>query len=250
VSPLEAVVIGAVGVFAGAMNAIVGSGTLVTFPVLLALGYPPVVANISNGLGLVPGSVSGAIGYRRELTGQRGRLLRLGAVTAVGASGGALLLLVLPADAFEAIVPALILLALVLVLLQPWLARKLVKRERRHEHGGPVLLLGVLAVGVYGGYFGASQGVLNLALMGIMLDEQLHRLNAAKNVLTATANLVSGVVFVFVADVAWAVVILLAAGSVVGGLLGVRMGRRLRPVWLRGLIVAVGVVAIVQLLIS
>ena len=250
-TPLEAAIVGLVGVFAGAMNAVVGSGTLVTFPVLLAIGYPPVVANISNGLGLVPGSVSGAFGYRRELTGQRNRLLRLGSVTAAGAVGGALLLLVLPAVAFEAIVPALILLALVLVLLQPWLARKLAEREReRHEHGGPVLMLGVLAVGVYGGYFGASQGVLNLALMGIMLDEDLQRLNAAKNVLTATANLVSGLVFVFAADVAWPVVVLLAIGSTVGGQLGARAGRRLRPAWLRGLIVAVGLIAIVQLLVS
>jgi uncharacterized protein len=247
VTPLDGGIVGLVGVLAGAMNTVVGSGSLVTFPVLLAVGYPPVVANISNGLGLVPGSVSGAIGYRRELYGQRDRLLLLGSLTAVGAVAGALLLLVLPAGAFEAVVPALILLALVLVLLQPWLARKLAKRERRHEHGGPVLSLGVLVVGVYGGYFGASQGVLNLALMGILLDEQLHRLNAAKNVLTATANLVSGLVFVFVADVAWPVVALLAAGSVVGGLLGARYGRRLRPAWLRGLIVAVGVIAIVQL---
>lgn len=249
-TPLEAAIVGLVGVFAGAMNAVVGSGTLVSFPVLLAIGYPPVVANVSNGLGLVPGSVSGAIGYRRELTGQRNRLLRLGGVTAAGAVGGAMLLLVLPPGAFEAIVPALILLALVLVLLQPWLARRLAERERRHEHGGPVLTLGVLAVGVYGGYFGASQGVLNLALMGIMLDEDLQRLNAAKNVLTATANLVSGLVFVFAADVAWPVVILLAAGSMVGGQLGARAGRRLRPAWLRALIVAVGLIAMVQLLVS
>jgi len=250
VTPLEATIVAAVGVFAGGMNAVVGSGTLVTFPVLLAIGYPPVVANISNGLGLVPGSVSGAVGYRRELTGQRNRLLRFGAVTAAGAVGGALLLLALPADTFEAVVPALILLALVLVLVQPWLARRLAERTDRHEHGGPVLLLGILCVGVYGGYFGASQGVMNLALMGIMLDEDLQRLNAAKNVLTAAANLVSGLVFVFVADVAWPVVLLLAAGSVVGGQLGAKVGRRLRPGWLRALIVTVGVIAIVQLLMS
>ena len=249
-TPLEATIVAAVGVFAGGMNAVVGSGTLVTFPVLLAIGYPPVVANISNGLGLVPGSVSGAVGYRRELTGQRNRLLRFGAVTAAGAVGGALLLLALPADTFEAVVPALILLALVLVLVQPWLARRLAERTDRHEHGGPVLLLGILCVGVYGGYFGASQGVMNLALMGIMLDEDLQRLNAAKNVLTAAANLVSGLVFVFVADVAWPVVLLLAAGSVVGGQLGAKVGRRLRPGWLRALIVTVGVIAIVQLLMS
>jgi uncharacterized protein len=250
VTPLEGLLVALAGLVAGGMNAVVGSGTLVTFPVLLAIGYPPVIANISNGLGLVPGSVSGAIGYRRELAGQGRRVLVLAAVTGVGAVGGALLLLVLPAGAFEAVVPALIALALVLVLLQPWLARRLTERTEHREHGGPVLQLGVLGVGVYGGYFGASQGVLNLALMGIMLKDDLHRLNAAKNVLTATANLVSGVVFVFVADVAWPVVGLLALGSAVGGQFGARVGRRLRPGWLRGLIVAVGLVAMVQLLIS
>ncbi|MCT2588300.1 sulfite exporter TauE/SafE family protein [Actinophytocola gossypii] len=249
-TPLEGVLVAVVGVVAGGMNAVVGSGTLVTFPVLLAIGYPPVIANVSNGIGLVPGSVSGAVGYRRELAGQRGRLLRLGAMSALGAVAGALVLLVLPPGAFELIVPWLILLALVLVLIQPWLARRLAARTVRHEHGGPVLMLGVLTVGVYGGYFGASQGVLNLALMGIMLDEDLQRLNAAKNVLTATANLVAGLVFVFVADVAWPVVLLLAAGSMIGGHLGASMGRRLRPLWLRILIVVVGVVAIVQILVS
>ena len=239
----------AAGVFAGGINTVVGSGTLLTFPVLLAFGYSPVVANISNGLGLVPGSVSGAFGYRRELAGQRTRLLRLGAVTAAGAVVGAVLLLVLPPGAFETIVPVLILLAVVLVILQPWIARMLASRQiHRHEHGGPVLLLGIFCTAVYGGYFGAAQGVLALALMGIMLDEDLHRLNAVKNVLTATANLVSGLVFVFVADVAWLVVLLLAVGSVVGGQIGARYGRRLRPTWLRALVVVVGLAAIVQLL--
>lgn len=249
-TPLEGFVIAGVGVIAGGMNAVVGSGTLVTFPVLLALGYPPIIATVSNGLGLVPGSISGAIGYRRELAGQRERLTRLGAVTAVGAVGGALLLLVLPPGVFEAVVPALILLALVLVLLQPWLARKLAERTERREHGGPALLVGIFCVGIYGGYFGASQGVINLALMGILLDEQLQRLNAAKNVLTATAYLAAGTVFAFVADVDWVVVALLAAGSMVGGQIGAKVGRRLRPVWLRALIVVVGVVAIIQLLTS
>jgi uncharacterized protein len=250
VTPLEAFVIAGVGVIAGGMNAVVGSGTLVTFPVLLALGYPPIIATVSNGLGLVPGSVGGAIGYRRELTGQRDRLVRLGAVTAVGAVGGALLLLILPSAVFEAVVPALILLALVLVLIQPWLARKLAERKERPANGGPGLLVGIFCVGIYGGYFGASQGVINLGLMGILLDEELQRLNAAKNVLTATAYLAAGIVFAFVADVDWVVVALLAAGSLVGGQIGGRIGRRLRPVWLRALIVVVGVVAIIQLLTS
>ncbi len=249
-TPLEGVVVTVAGVVAGTMNTAVGSGTLVTFPVLLAVGYPPVVANVSNGIGLLPGSVSGAFGYRRELAGQRARALRLAAVTAVGSLIGAVLLLVLPPGAFETFVPVLILLAVVLVVLQPRIARRLAARPSRPEHGGPWLLLGVFATGIYGGYFGAAQGVITLALMGITIDEHLQRLNAVKNVLTATAYLVSGVVFVFVADVAWLAVVLLAAGSVLGGQIGARYARRLRPVWLRGLIVLVGVAAIVQLLVG
>ncbi len=247
---LEIAVVVAAGLFAGGINSVVGSGTLVTFPVLLALGYPPVVANVSNSLGLVPGSVGGAVGYRRELKGQTGRLLRFGAVTAAGAVVGALLLLVLPPGAFEAVVPVLIVVALVLVVLQPFIARKLAERSPdRHPHGGVPLLIGVFFVGMYGGYFGAAQGVIMLALMGILVDDSLQRLNGVKNVTTALANLVSGVVFVFAAEVDWGVVGLLAGGSIVGGLIGARIGRRLRPIWLRAAIVVVGTVAIVQLLI-
>jgi uncharacterized membrane protein YfcA len=251
VTTLEITVVVLAGLLAGGINTVVGSGTLITFPVLLAIGYPPVVANVSNSLGLVPGSVTGAIGYRRELKGQGKRILRFGTVTAVGAVGGALLLLVLPEAAFEAVVPALIVVALVLVVLQPFIARKLAARQTdRHPHGGIPLLVGVFAVGVYGGYFGAAQGVILIALMGIALDETLQRLNAVKNVTTALANLVSGLVFVFVADVDWLVVGLLAGGSIIGGVVGARIGRRLRPFWLRAAIVVVGTVAIVRLMVT
>lgn len=246
---LETGIVVLAGVVAGGMNTVVGSGTLVTFPVLLALGYPPVVANVSNSLGLVPGSVTGAIGYRRELAGQRGRLLRFGSVTVVGAAVGALLLLELPPDSFEAVLPVLILVALVLVVVQPWLARRLAERKPdRHVHGGLPLLIGVFCTAIYGGYFGASQGVVLVALMGIMMSESLQRLNAVKNVFVAIANLVSGIVFVFIADVDWQVVGLLAGGSILGGLIGAKIGRRLSPSWLRAAIVVVGLVAVGQLI--
>jgi uncharacterized protein len=249
VTPGGAVAVVLAGTFAGGINAVVGSGTLVTFPVLLAVGYPPVVANVSNSIGLVPGSVTGAIGYRRELTGQVVRLLRLGTASLLGGVTGAILLLVLPPSAFEKIVPALIVLALILVVLQPWLSRKLAAiHEQRHPHGGFPLVLAIFGTGVYGGYFGAAQGVLLLALMGILMDETMQRINAVKNVLAAVVNLTAGIVFVFVADVDWRVVLLLAAGSIVGGLLGARIGRRLPAAVLRGVIVVVGVAAIVQLL--
>ena len=246
---LEALAVLGAGLFAGTINTVVGSGTLLTFPVLLAVGYAPVTANVSNSLGLEAGAYSGAIGYRAELRGQRGRVLRLGAATSAGALVGAALLLALPDRAFEAIVPAIIALALVLVILQPRIARRLEERRAARPHGGPGVAAAVAGVGVYGGYFGAAQGVLLLAVLGSGLRDDLQRVNALKNVLAATANLVSGLVFVFAADVAWEVVGLLAAGSIVGGQLGARYGRRLPAGALRALIVAVGIAAIVGLLV-
>ena len=201
----EVVAIGLAGLAAGAINTVVGSGTLITFPVLLAFGYAPVTANVSNTIGLVPGSVSGAIGYRRELEGQRRRMLRLGTASLLGGTTGAVLLLVLPASAFKAIVPVFIAIALVLVVLQPRLNRMLAERQvSRESEGGLWTSLGVYATGVYGGYFGAAQGILLIGFLGVVLPQDLQRTNALKNVLTAIVNGVAGVYFVFAADVAWA----------------------------------------------
>jgi uncharacterized membrane protein YfcA len=258
VHPLQAVAVAAAGVVAGVINTVVGSGTLLTFPVLLAVGYPPITANVSNGLGLVPGSLFGAIGYRAELRGQGARVRKLGVASTIGGVAGAVLLLVLPPGAFNAIVPVLIAIALVLVVLQPWLAKQLAARRAANgtdadtERQGDswLMWLGILATGVYGGYFGAAQGVLLLGLMGVVLTESLQRVNAIKNVLAMLANLSSGIVFAFVAHVSWLAVLLIAAGSAVGGVLGARIGRKLPPVVLRGLIVVIGVAAMVKLLIS
>ncbi|WP_411074402.1 sulfite exporter TauE/SafE family protein [Streptomyces sp. cmx-4-7] len=248
----EALAVFAAGIGAGTINTIVGSGTLITFPVLLATGLPPITANVSNALGLVPGSVSGAIGYRRELKGQRKRILRLGAAALVGGLIGAILLLALPSDAFDAIVPVLIGLALVLVLLQPRIAAAVQRRRERtgseaHPDGGPALLVGLLLASVYGGYFGAAQGVLYLSLMGLLLHDDLQRVNAVKNILGALVNGVAAVFFLFVADFDWTAVLLIAVGSTIGGQLGAKVGRRLSPTVLRGVIITVGVVAILQL---
>jgi uncharacterized membrane protein YfcA len=249
VSLPECLLVLVAGAFAGTINTVVGSGTLVTFPVLLAVGYSPVVANVSNTLGLVPGSVSGAIGYREELAGQRTRVLTLGSASVLGGIVGAILLLSLPPDAFEAIVPVLIALALILVIVQPRLSRMLAeRRERVRPHGGPLLWTGVFGTGIYGGYFGAAQGVILLALTGIAIPEDLQRLNALKNVLAALVNGVAAVIFIFFASVAWLPAVLLAVGSAAGGQLGAKVGRRLSPPVLRGLIVVVGIAAIVQLL--
>jgi uncharacterized protein len=247
----QAVAVALAGLAAGTINTVVGSGTLVTFPMLLAVGYPPVLANVSNTVGLVPGSVSGAIGYRAELRGQRPRLLRLGTASAAGAVLGATALLVLPADAFHAVVPVLIALACVLVVVQPRLSVALARRGRSGtEHGGPGLYLAVLGTGVYGGYFGAAQGVLLIAVMGLLLDETLQRVNAAKNVLAGLVNAVAAVVFIAVTDVAWEAAGLIALGSVVGGQVGAYFGRRVPPPVLRGIVVAVGVVAIIEIVLD
>ncbi|MGZ4456297.1 MAG: sulfite exporter TauE/SafE family protein [Oryzihumus sp.] len=253
-SPLDAVAILLAGLAAGTINTVVGSGTLITFPTLLAFGIPPVTANVSNTIGLVPGSVSGAVGYRRELAGQRGRVLRLAVGSLVGGVVGGLLLLSLPAGAFAAIVPALILLGLVLVVLQPrisaWVARRHEAAGGLPEHGAWWVWPAVLLTGVYGGYFGAAQGVLLMAVLGIGIDETLQRLNAVKNVLAAIVNGVAGLLFVLVADVDWRVVALIGVGSVVGGQLGATVGRRLPPVALRAFIVVVGVAALLSFVLG
>lgn len=246
-SLLDASLVILAGLAAGTINTVVGSGSLVTFPTLLWVGLPPVVANVSNTVGLVPGAVSGAWGYRRELSGQRARLLRLSTGTLTGAATGATLLLVLPPGVFAAVVPALILLACALVVLQPWLVRRLADRPRR-DHGGPLVWVFVFATGMYGGYFGAAQGVLLIAVLALGLDETLQRVNAAKNVLAGLANLVGGIIFILVADVNWAAAGLVALGAIVGGFTGARIARMLPPSALRAVVVAIGVVAIVTLL--
>jgi uncharacterized membrane protein YfcA len=249
VSFLQAVGVLLAGMAAGTINTVVGSGTLVTFPVLLAVGYPPVTANVSNSIGLVPGSLSGAWGYRRELAGQGKRILTLGSASLLGGITGAILLLALPASYFKAIVPVFIVIALVLIVLQPRLSARLAsRRAEAPPHGGPWTLGAVYGTGVYGGYFGAAQGILLISVLGLSLPDDLQRVNALKNVLAAIVNGVAGVVFVFSAHVAWLPAGLIAVGSVAGGQIGATFGRRLPPIALRAIIVAVGVVAIVRLL--
>ena len=247
-STSQAVAIAAAGVGAGTINTVVGSGTLLTFPVLLGFGYPPVTANVSNTVGLVPGGLSGTHGYRRELTGQRRRAVVLGSVSLSGAIAGAILLLALPASAFKTIVPVFIACALVLVVAQPWLTTRLeARRSRRRPHGGPWTFAALFATGAYGGYFGAAQGILLLAVLGLSLTETLQRVNALKNVLATVTNLAAAFVFIVAAPVDWGVALLIALGSTLGGQLGARIGRRLPPAALRALIVVVGIAAIVKL---
>lgn len=274
-SPLEIAAILIAGVGAGTINAVVGSGTLITFPTLLALGVPPVTANMSNSLGLVPGSVAGAVGYRRELAGQRGRILRLLVWSTSGGVLGAILLLVLPPGAFEAVVPALILLGVTLVILQPRLSAMVTARAERRGSADPSgsappepgaagigawwVPIAVFGTGVYGGYFGAAQGVILMGILGIGVSDALQRLNGVKNVLVAVVNGVAGLIFVVVAelgvfgieaDVDWLLVGVIAVGAVIGGFLGAAVGRKLPAMALRAIIVTVGLVAVAVIVLK
>ncbi len=249
------------GVGAGTINTVVGSGSLITFPTLVALGYSPLIANVSNNIGLVPGSLSGAYGYRRELVGQQRRMKTLIPASAAGALAGSTLLLLLPSDVFDGVVIVLIVVALTLVVLQPTIAKRLTARRlaraqaadrdgdvRVHRDVTPALFAVVAAAGIYGGFFGAAQGIILIATLGIFIDDTLQRLNGCKNVLALTVNTVASVVFVLSTDVDWAVVGVIALGSTIGGQIGAKVGRRFDPRILRGVIVMVGLSALVRLL--
>lgn len=240
------------GVAAGTINTIVGSGTLITFPTLLAFGFPAVSANVSNSIGLVAGGVSGSWGYRRELVGAGRTVWRLVPMSFLGALTGALLLIVLPPGWFSTIVPALIFVGVVLVVVGPWLQRRAASARTDRESLGRLvaLMVGIYASGVYGGYFGAAQGVLLVGLMSILMTDPLQRINGIKNVLSLIVNAVAALTFIVVArdDIDWRVVGLIALGSLIGGVIGASVGRRLAPWVLRAVIVVIGVVAIVQLL--
>lgn len=254
----EIIVILVAGLGAGAINAVVGSGTLITFPTLVAFGYPPVVATMSNAVGLVAGSVSGTWGYRRELKGQWPRLKWQMPASFVGALGGAWLLLHLPETVFAAVVPVLLIAALVLVVVQPriqaWARARSEAAGKAADHVGRVrmilLTLGTLLVGVYGGYFTAAQGILLIGVMGILLPESVQRMNAAKKLLSLIVNVVAAVTYTIVAfdRISWAAAGLIAAGSLVGGSIGARFGRKLSPWALRAVIVVIGSIGLWRLL--
>ncbi|WP_082693728.1 sulfite exporter TauE/SafE family protein [Mycobacterium lehmannii] len=252
------VLIALAGLGAGAINTLVGSGTLITFPTLVALGYPPVTSTMSNAIGLVAGGVSGTWGYRRELRGQWHRLRWQIPASFVGAALGAWLLLNLPETVFEQVVPVLLIAALVLVVVGPRIQSYARARAeaagQSAEHVSRLQLASVVfatfAVGVYGGYFTAAQGILLIAAMGALLPEDMQRMNAAKNLLSLVVNIVAAVAYTLVAfdRISWVAAGLIAAGSLVGGFLGARYGRRLSPNALRAVIVVVGIIGLYRLL--
>jgi uncharacterized membrane protein YfcA len=247
VDAIEAIALVAAGAGAGAVNAVAGGGSLVSFPALLAVGYAPVAANVTNQVGLVPGYLGGSHGYRAELAGQRGRARSLGVAVGLGAAAGSALLLLAPAGSFRAIVPYLVLLACALLALQPALMRA--AGRHRAPHPGTALHLGTFAAGVYGGYFGGALGIVLLALLGALLEDGLQRLNALKGMLSLLAGLVGAVVFAVFGPVAWGAAALVAGGSLIGGRAGASLARRLHPSALRWGIVTYGVAAAVVLLV-
>jgi uncharacterized membrane protein YfcA len=254
---MDHLVVVAAGLGAGFVMSSIGVASLVSFPVLVALGLPPVVANASNTVGLIPAGLSGSFGYRRELAAHPQVTRVVVATGALGSIAGAFLLLGLPAGIFEVVVPWLILFACLLVGLQPWIAARLAARRTRRagprrprtRAGRGVAGLTALA-GVYGGYFGAGQGVVVVAILALGLDLELAVVNALKTLAVLAANVVAGTVFVLVADLDWTVVALLGLGSVVGGYAGSRVGRRLPPALFRALVVTAGVVASVTMLLG
>lgn len=238
------------GTAAGTINTVVGSGSLVTFPALMAVGLPPLLANITNNIGVLPGNISGALAYRRELRGNGGAAWRLAIASVTGGVAGAMLLLVMPAEVFSWVVPVLIVLACVLVIAGPRIKMRL--SARRAALGTPPtvsrkLAVGVGLTGVYGGYFGAAQGVILLSVLSIALPGGLQRANALKNVLAASANGAAAVVFLLVSEVHWGAAGLVALGAIVGGQIGGRIGRRIPDLVYRIAIVAIGAIAIVKL---
>ncbi len=255
----QLVVVALAGFGAGAINAVVGSGTLITFPTLVAFGVPPVSATISNAIGLVAGSVSGTWGYRRELAGQWNQLRWQIPASFAGAIVGCWLLLHLPESVFEDVVPVLLVVALILVVAQPAIARWAGHRTQKDlatpdvaipTNRMAILVAATFAVGIYGGYFTAAQGILMIAVMGVIVPGDLQRMNAVKNVLTLVVNLVAAVTYTIVAfdRIHWLVAALIAAGSLCGGVVGARYGRRLSPRLLRATIVVVGTIGLWRLL--
>ncbi|KAA1431360.1 sulfite exporter TauE/SafE family protein [Mycolicibacter arupensis] len=246
------------GVGAGAINALVGSGTLITFPTLVTLGFAPLTATISNAIGLVAGGISSTWAYRRELRGQWDRLRWQIPGSLLGAVLGAYLLLHLPESVFNRIVPALLVGALALVVIGPKiqsLAQQRAAAEGRSldELSGrrlAALAIGTFAVGVYGGYFAAAQGILLVGVMGVLLPESMQRMNAAKNLLTLIVNVVAAAAYIGTAfdRISWPAAGLIAVGSLIGGFLGGHYGRRLSPNALRAVILVVGLIGLYRLL--
>ena len=248
-TPGHAALVAGAGFLAGAVNAVAGGGTLISFPALLAAGLPASRANTTSSVGLLAGYASGSVAYRRELAGQKARSRGLVVAGMLGGVVGAVLLLVTPGDSFREAVPYLVLLACGLLALQPWLAARLAARGTAREHPGWEAQLAIGLGAVYGSYFGAGLGVVMLAVLGLLVADDLQRLNALKGMLSLVINLVGATVFVVTGHVAWLAAVLLAAGAVLGATVGVGLARRLPASVVRAAVVVGGVAVATTLLI-
>jgi uncharacterized membrane protein YfcA len=243
------VLLATAGFLAGALNAAAGGGSLISFPALIAVGYPPLTANVTNNIAVAPGYVTGATGYRRELRGQGHRILPLTVASAIGSLVGVGLILISSQSAFESIVPFLVLAACVLLAFQPAITRRLEEHSGDRDRPGSGVLAGQALAAVYGGYFSAALGVVVLAVLGLAFDDTLQRLNALKALLQLIIGAVSAVGFALVTPVAWTAVAVVAPASVVGGEVGARLARRVSDRALRVGIVTYGVACAVWLFV-
>src|SRR4051794_23779330 len=244
---LQALALAAAGLAAGTASAMAGGASIITFPVLLAMGVPPLTANVTNTVGLTPIVIGTALGALPELRPQRARLVALMPPMLLGAVGGAALLLTTPSSVFEAIIPALIAISCLLMLAQPWLVRHTLRGERGRRRA--VAQASTFVVGIYTGYFGAASGVLFLALVGLVSAATLHELNASKNVIIGSANVLTTAIFAALAPVRWPMAAAIAVGSLVGGAIGTQLVRRVPPMHLRVGIALVGLAVAIRLAI-
>jgi hypothetical protein len=240
VSPLlELLAVAAAGAAAGASNALAGAGSLITFPTLIALGVPPLAANVTSTVGLIPGAAGGAIGYADLIGEQRQRVVRLALPTLLGAAAGTALLLITSNDTFEAIVPVLVAGSCLLLLFQPRLTARIAHAGDEHS---PFLTAGLLFSGAYAAYFGSAVGILLLALLGLFVADSMQHLNGLKILLAGIANLLAAVAYAFLAAVDWRFAVCLMVSSLVGGRLGAKLARRVSGDVLRVAIALIGLV--------
>ncbi|CAA9469231.1 MAG: hypothetical protein AVDCRST_MAG65-610 [uncultured Solirubrobacteraceae bacterium] len=236
---LDFLILTATGLAAGMASSMVGGASLISFPVLLGLGIPPLIANVTNTSGLVPTAIGAALASQPELRGQRSQLTFLAIPAVLGSLGGVALLLAFPAATFERLVPFLIGGSSLLVGAQPWVMARVGSRLMSRNRGG--LWCSTLVACCYGGYFGAAAAVLFLGLAGLFSSDTMHQLNALKNVLMGIANAVAMVAFAFLADPLWSVAAALAIGSLTGGAIGMKLVRFVPARVLRAVIAVLGV---------
>ena len=248
-SPVDLLVVAGVALLAGGINSIAGGGSLILFPTLVALGMGTVPANVTNSVALWPGYLGSVAGFRQMYGGQKGRLIRFAVAAVLGGTAGSVLLLTTPTEAFDVVVPVLVLAASLLVGASPLITARL----RRHEEAGPQrdpawLYVGLFLATVYGGYFGGALGVILVAVLGVGLH-QLKLANALKSVISAVTASVTVVIFGIWGPVDWLVVAVAAPTSLLGGFLGARVASRIPTTPLRVLIVVFGVAVAVYLFI-